>query len=139
MATHPPYNWNTHRKATTMTIRTSFGTMYSRFGVNIENVNLDPGNDLDLTDEARAAMARDASNVCAQHAEKVLNSVCPDGEFSVFPNGEIHVNLNANLEPLENDWESVSEEIGMGPDALVLYAVIDEYINRAEAGEYRTK
>ena len=122
-----------------MTIRTSFGTMYSRFGVNIENVNLDPDNDLDLTDEARAAMARDASNVCAQHAEGILNSVCPDGEFSVFPNGEIHVNLNANLEPLENNWESVSEEIRMGPDPLVLYAVIDEYVNRTETGEYLTQ
>ena len=100
-----------------MTIRTSFGTMYSRFGIDIERINLDPHNDLDLVDDDRADMALAAAELYAQHAEDVLEAACPDAEFTVFPNGEIHRKLGADLAPLEDNWESVSEEIAMGPDA----------------------
>ena len=102
--------------------------MYSRFGIDIERINLDPHGDLDLTDEARADMALAVSNLYADHAERVLNSWCSDGEFAVFPNGDIHVNIDAYLAPLEDNWESASDEIAMGPDAQEIDALIDKYV-----------
>lgn len=119
-----------------MAIRTSFGNMYSRFGVDIESVNLDPYNELDLVDDDRADMNSAASDLEAQHAEDVLNSWCPDGEFTVYPDGEIHVNIDADLEVFEDNWDLVSEEIGMGPDAEVLDDLLAYYAEVAEAGEH---
>ena len=119
-----------------MTTKTSYGTMHSRFGVDIERINLDPFNELDLSDDDRADMGLATSELYADHAEKILNSWCPDAEFAVFPNGEIHVNLDAYLEPLERDWDSVSEEIGMGPDGAEIDDLLAYYAEVSEAGEY---
>lgn len=115
-----------------MTIRTSFGNMYSRFGIDIERINLDPHNELDLVDDDRADMALAAAELYAQHAEDVLNATCPDAEFAVFPNGEISRKLGADLAPLEDNWESVREEIAMGPDAEELDDLLDYYADVAE-------
>lgn len=110
--------------------------MYSQFGVDIERVNLDPYNELDLSDDDRADMNSDVVDLYVQHAENVLNSWCSDGEFSVFPNGEIHVNIDADLEVFEDNWDLVSDRIGMGPDADVLDDLLYYYAEVAEAGEH---
>ena len=110
-----------------MTIRTYYGTMYSCFGIDIERINLDPHNDLDLVDDDRADMALAAAELYAQHAEDVLDAACPEAEFTVFPNGDIHFRLGTDLARLEDNWESVSEQIATGPDVDDIDDLLEHY------------
>ena len=119
-----------------MITRTFYGNMYSRFGIDIERINLDPHNDLDLVREDRADMALATAELYAQHAEDVLDAACPDAEFSVFPNGDIHFRFGADLAPLEDNWDSVSEQIGAGPEVDEIDDLLDYYAEVAEAGDY---
>lgn len=130
------YHYKENHMTTTMTIRTSFGTMYSRFGVDIERINLDPRGDLDLVDDDRADMALAAAELYAQHAEDVLDAACPEAEFTVFPNGDIHFRLGTDLARLEDNWDSVSEQIGAGPEVDEIDDLLDYYAEISEAGNY---
>ena len=119
-----------------MITRTFYGTMYSRFGIDIERINLDPHNDLDLVDDDRADMALAAAELYAQHAEDVLDAACPEAEFTVFPNGDIHFRLGTDLARLEDNWDSVSEQIATGPEVDEIGDLLAYYEEVAEAGNY---
>ena len=110
-----------------MTIRTFYGTMISRFGIDIERINLDPHNELDLVDDDRADMALATAGLSAQHAEDVLDAACPEAEFTVYPDGEIHYRLGTDLARLEDNWESVSEQIATGPDVDDIDDLLEYY------------
>lgn len=110
-----------------MNIKAPFGTIQSHFGIDIENIDVDPLNELRLSDEDRDDMRLALAELHAVHAKGVLYAACPDAGFVVFPSGEITFNRGADLSPLYDSWDTVSDAIKVGPDADEIDRIIDFY------------
>ncbi|QOR45452.1 hypothetical protein [Trueperella pecoris] len=111
-------------------MHTTFGTWTSLFGTSIDDLNLDPYGDLNLTDEQRQEMNRTARTTYMEFVEDLLGKAYPEAEFMIDRfDGDVLCLREASIDTESPEWEDLAHEVQMGPDFDDL---LDEYIALAD-------
>ncbi|MGV4377919.1 hypothetical protein [Trueperella pyogenes] len=107
-------------------MHTTFGTWTSLFGTSIDDLDLDPYGDLNLTSEQRQEMNRTARETYMEFVEDLLSKAYPEAEFMIDRfDGDVQCLRDASIDTESPEWEDLAYEVQMGPDFDDL---LDEYI-----------
>lgn len=111
-------------------MHTTFGTWTSLFGTSIDDLDLDPHGDLNLTSEQRQEMNRTARETYMEFVEDLLSKAYPEAEFMIDRfDGDVQCLRDASIDTESPEWEDLAYEVQMGPDFDDL---LDEYIALAD-------
>ncbi|WP_461004762.1 hypothetical protein, partial [Trueperella pyogenes] len=111
-------------------MHTTFGTWTSLFGTSIDDLDLDPYGDLNLTSEQRQEMNRTARETYMEFVEDLLQEAYPQAGIIIDRlDGDIHAYRYAEIDTESAEWEDLVYEVQMGPDSDDL---LEEYIALAD-------
>lgn len=106
-----------------MTIYHMISTLDQLTKGSLQQFDLDPWGELNLTDEQHREMNGEGRALMIDHAEQTLREAFPEADITIDGLGEIHADINAIID--EETWEAAVEAIQYGPD---YDEIIDHYI-----------
>lgn len=111
-------------------MHTTLGTWTSLFGTTIDDLDLDPYGELNLTSKQRQEMNRAARTTYMEFVEDLLKEAYPEAEFMIDRfDGDVQCLRDAAVDTESAEWEDLAYEVQMGPDFDDL---LDEYIALAD-------
>ncbi|MEW6874930.1 hypothetical protein [Trueperella pyogenes] len=111
-------------------VRTKLGTWTSLFHTSIDDLDLDPSGELNLTSEQRQEMNGAAREAYMDFVEDLLNEAYPEAEFMIDRfDGDVQCLRYAAPDTESAEWEDLAHEVQTGPDFDDL---IEEYIALAD-------
>lgn len=111
-------------------MHTTLGTWTSLFHTSIDDLDLDPYGELNLTSKQRQEMNGAARATYMEFVEDLLNEAYPEAEFMIDRfDGDVQCLRYADIDTESPEWEDLTYEVQMGPDFDDL---LDEYIALAD-------
>lgn len=111
-------------------VRTKLGTWQNLFRTSIDDIDLDPSGELDLTSAQRRQMNGAAREAYMDFVEDLLQEAYPQAGIIIDRlDGDIHAYRDAEIDIESAEWEDLAHEVQMGPDFDDL---LDEYIALAD-------
>ncbi|WP_406709374.1 hypothetical protein QEV61_04785 [Trueperella pyogenes] len=107
-------------------MRTTLGTWTSLFGTTIDDLDLDPYGELNLTSTQRQQMNSAAREAYMDFVEDLLNEAYPEAGIMIDRlDGDIHAYRDADVDTEAPEWEDLTYMVQIGPD---FDGLISEYI-----------
>lgn len=111
-------------------MHTTLGTWSRLFGSRIDDIDLDPFDELGLTTKQRRDMNRAARDAYMDFAENLLQEAFPEAGIMVDRlDGDVLVDVDAGIDPESPEWDDLAYEVNAGPD---LDDLIAEYAALAD-------
>lgn len=111
-------------------VRAKLGTWQNLFHTSIDDLDLDPSGELNLTSKQRQEMNGAARESYMDFVEGLLNEAYPEAEFMIDRfDGDVQCLRDADVDIESAEWEDLAYEVQMGPD---FDGLLEEYIALAD-------
>lgn len=111
-------------------MHTTLGTWHQLFGSRIDDIDLDPFDELGLTTKQRREMNRAAREACMDFAENLLQEAFPEAGIMIDRlDGDVLADVDAGIDVESPEWQDLAYEVNAGPD---LDGLIQEYAALAD-------